>query len=836
MLVNKNTFNLKTKLATDWGQHHKIVLDLEALTNAKNWKIGISLADSYQIEQIYGAKLSTKNGQTYISGLADNKKMKAGEKAEIVLIVNEGNNHNKKAILPEFFFADSNSKSTVKGSSNTNFALTSSSEIVEDWNGGYKLELDLKAKSKVKNWQLDFSLPYEIREVYGVDLIDHDNGNYTIKGQDNWINLKKGQSIKPIFIIDDGGKPAKELDITDNSSAVESEPILKKKPVKQESPKITASGEIVEDWNGGYKLEIDLEAKSKVKNWQLDFNLPYEIREVYGVDLIDHDNGNYTIKGQDNWINLKKGQSIKPIFIIDDGGQTALTPEFADSAITNSSKPSKAAKTKSTATPDTSQDNAIEIPDTPTQLAKQARTEQKGKFAYGEALQKNFLFFEANRSGDLGPDNRVEWRSDSTLNDGSDVGRDLEGGYFDAGDHIKFVQPMTWSNTMLAWGGIDYKEAYQRTGQMDELLKAVKWGTDYFLKTHETDSSGKTKRLWVQVGDKSDHYHWVAPEQIDKVTKRSSYYIDATRPGSDAAAGTASALASASMLFRGVDDAYANKLLKNAVALFDFAETYKGKYSDSVPEANPMYTSWSGYWDELAAGSAWLYKATKDAKYLSKAENYFKNNVGGLGDWTYAADDRSYGAAMILATESSDPFFKGQVKNWIDTWVQGKGNVNYTPGGFAHRAQWASVPLNMSTAFAAEWYNDFVEPNQGFSDFANRQVDYVLGDNPADLSYVIGFGDKYPLRPHHRGSSGTASGNEPNEHILYGAVVGGPSEVDDFSHDDRRGDWVTNEVGTGYNAPFASAAIAQYDNLGGDPLSDAELDQLIGIDANGVGF
>jgi endoglucanase len=464
---------------------------------------------------------------------------------------------------------------------------------------------------------------------------------------------------------------------------------------------------------------------------------------------------------------------------------------------------------------------------------------QRGKFSYGEALQKNFLFFEANRSGALPKDNRLEWRSDSTTNDGKDVGRDLAGGYFDAGDHIKFIQPMAFSNTMLAWGGADYKAAYAQSGQLDELMEAVKWGTDWFLKAHEMDSSGKTERLWVQVGDKTDHNYWVSPEEIASKTARPSFAIDRQHPGSDAAAGTASALASAAVLFRGTDDAYADELIKNAEALYEFAETYKGKYSDSVPQASPFYTSWSGYNDELALGGAWLYRATGDSKYLSKAENYFKNNVGTLGDWTYATDDHSYGAATLLAKESSDPFFKQQTKNWLDTWVAGRGSVKYTSGGFAFRNNWASVPLDMSTAFAAEWYNDKVEANSKYSDFAHKQVDYVLGDNPAKFSYVVGFGDNYAKRTHHRGSADTApldGSDRPNDHLLYGAVVGGPGKVDDFSHNDRRNDWITNEVGTSYNAPFASAAIQQYENLGGDPLSESQLDQLIGIDANGTGF
>ena len=486
----------------------------------------------------------------------------------------------------------------------------------------------------------------------------------------------------------------------------------------------------------------------------------------------------------------------------------------------------------------TSNNNPIEI-DIPDNDGK--KVGQQGKFAYGEALQKNFLFLEANRSGSLGPDNRIEWRSDSTTNDGSRVGRDLEGGYFDAGDHVKFGQPMAVSVNMLAWGGVEYTEAYKQAGQFDELLESVKWGTDYFLKAHET-SGGKTSKPWVQVaegGSSNDHGYWGAPETVEQHTTRNAFAIDANNPGSDVAASTSSALAAASMLFRGVDNQYADKLLKNAKQLYEFAETHQGKYSDSVSAANPFYTSWSGYGDELALGGAWLYRATGDTKYLSKAENYFKNNVGGLGDWSYATDDHSYGAATLLAKESSDPIFKNQTKGWLDTWVQGGGSVNYTNGGFAHRANWASVPLTMSTVFAAEWYNDHVEANSGYSDFANSQVDYVLGDNPANLSYVVGFGDKYPERSHHRGSAGSApldGSSQVNDHILYGAVVGGPGAADDFSYNDRRNDWVTNEVGTSYNAPFAGAAVQQYENFGGDPLSESELDQLIGVDANGVGF
>ena len=87
---------------------------------------------------------------------------------------------------------------------------------------------------------------------------------------------------------------------------------------------------IVEDWLGGYKLELDLTPKSYADHWTLDFELPYKISAAYGVDLVNHDNGSYTISGQNAWANLNQGQSISPIFIVEDNGKKALTPKFKD--------------------------------------------------------------------------------------------------------------------------------------------------------------------------------------------------------------------------------------------------------------------------------------------------------------------------------------------------------------------------------------------------------------------------------------------------------------------------------------------------------------------------
>ena len=55
-------------------------------------------------------------------------------------------------------------------------------------------------------------------------------------------------------------------------------------------------------------------------------------------------------------------------------------------------------------------------------------------YGFADAINKSLLFYEAQRSGHLPDDMRVKWRKDSALTDGSDVGEDLTGGYYDGND------------------------------------------------------------------------------------------------------------------------------------------------------------------------------------------------------------------------------------------------------------------------------------------------------------------------------------------------------------------------------------------------------------------
>ena len=71
---------------------------------------------------------------------------------------------------------------------------------------------------------------------------------------------------------------------------------------------------------------------------------------------------------------------------------------------------------------------------------------------------------------------------------------DLTGGYYDAGDNVKFGLPMAFTITTLSWNVVEFSDELQATGQLQNALNNIRWGTDYLLQCY-TDPT----ELWVQV-------------------------------------------------------------------------------------------------------------------------------------------------------------------------------------------------------------------------------------------------------------------------------------------------------------------------------------------------
>nr|CAB3467665.1 unnamed protein product [Digitaria exilis] len=495
---------------------------------------------------------------------------------------------------------------------------------------------------------------------------------------------------------------------------------------------------------------------------------------------------------------------------------------------------------------------------------------------YEDALHKSLLYFEAQRSGRLPHGQRVAWRDHSGLTDGLEQGVDLVGGYYDAGDHVKFGLPMAFTVTMLSWSLLEYGDDVADAGELAHALESIKWGTDYFIKAHT-----RPDELWAEVGDgDTDHYCWQRPE--DMTTSRQAYKVDRDRPGSDVAGETAAAMAAASMVFRRHNPHYASLLLHHALQLFEFADKYRGKYDSSIAEVKSYYASVSGYHDELLWAALWLHRATGRGEYL----DYVVDNAhefGGTG-WaiTEFSWDVKYAGVQILATRlllsgEHSPRHKETLEKYrakaehyvcacLGRNANADANVERSPGGMLYVREWNNMQYVTSAAFLLSVYSGYLSSSSAIAGagvscssgeapatsgevlaMARSQVDYMLGSNPRGMSYLVGYGPRFPARVHHRAASivpykhskefiGCTQGFDDwfvrkgaNPNVVVGAIVGGPDRRDRFR--DHRENYMQTEACTYNTAPMVGM-FAMLNRLARDEAVTATAATRSGADAD----
>lgn len=176
--------------------------------------------------------------------------------------------------------------------------------------------------------------------------------------------------------------------------------------------------------------------------------------------------------------------------------------------------------------------------------------------------------------------------------------------------------------------------------------------------------------------------------------------------------------------------------------------------------------------------------------------------------------------------------YKASADNFMCTLIpeSSSSHIQYTPGGLIYKPGGSNLQHATSITFLLLAYANYLDRTSATVNCGNvvvgpaalrsqakRQVDYILGDNPKGISYMVGYGNYFPQRIHHRGSSlpsvrehpqpiackeGSTYFNsaDPNPNVLVGALVGGPGE-DDVYEDDRA-DFRKSEPTTYINAPF----------------------------------
>ena len=99
-------------------------------------------------------------------------------------------------------------------------------------------------------------------------------------------------------------------------------------------------------------------------------------------------------------------------------------------------------------------------------------------------------------------------------------------------------------------------------------------------------------------------------------------------------------------------------------------------------------SSWSGYNDELAWSAAWLYKATADPTYLSKAESFFDEFGLAYTPTEFSWDNKVAGVQILLFEATSASKYESAINAFV-TYVMNE--AQYTPKGLIFIDKWGSL-------------------------------------------------------------------------------------------------------------------------------------------------
>ena len=452
------------------------------------------------------------------------------------------------------------------------------------------------------------------------------------------------------------------------------------------------------------------------------------------------------------------------------------------------------------------------------------------KSTYSDLLNASVKFYDANLCGNDVSGNNFSWRKNchtfdsqipldkTNINGNSSVvsvvdsdgnGKvDVEGGYHDAGDHVKFGLPAAYSASTLGWSYSEFKSAFTATGASSQMLKTLNNFNDYFVKSTYLDGSGNVVAFCYQVGDgKADHNYWGSPEaQKDTTTNegysgysRTTYFATSSNPATDIVSNTAASLAASYVNTSNAEH------LKYAKALYSFA---KNNSKQVATEGSGDFYKSGSYLDDMAWAAVWLYKATNDSSYLADANSYISEAgySATSPNWMHCWNNVWNGVLVMMAeldTANSSTYW-GYVSKELDHF---KNDLTKT-GIYSVQDNWGSARYNAMAQMIACIY-DRANNSSTYSSWAETQMDYLLGNNSNNLCYVASFNSKSVKQPHHRAAQGQSTAEASGySHELTGALVGGPKS--DGSYKDKTVEYEYTEVALDYNAGLVGAAAGLY--------------------------
>lgn len=435
---------------------------------------------------------------------------------------------------------------------------------------------------------------------------------------------------------------------------------------------------------------------------------------------------------------------------------------------------------------------------------------------------------------------------------GCDYKLDVTGGWYDAGDQGKYVVNggiSTWT-LMNFFEHEKYsrniKESAFRDGKVkipenhnskNDLLDEARWMMDFMLAMQVPDG----KKAWVPVGDQSAHLEALRLTEIDASGMAFHKVADEawtgmplpphkdpqprylSQPSTAATLNLAATAAQCARVWKDTDAAYAKRCLTAAEKAWKSANKHPNIYAyDNFVGSGPYDDTKVD--DEFYWAAAELFTTTGKAEYLDaiKHSRYYlaspKGDKEATGDlfWQDVSAAGTITLAMVPNNLPAEEVSKARqtIINTANAYAQSVQTEGYLIPYSAEQYPWGSNSNLMNRSIFLGLAHDFTGDRK-YVQAMSDAMDYILGRNPLDQSYVSGYGSRPLKNPHHRFWAQQIDPSSPL--VPPGVMSGGPNSIN-FSDPiaaslkghcvgqtcwkDEIGAWTLNEVTINWNAPF----------------------------------
>jgi len=385
---------------------------------------------------------------------------------------------------------------------------------------------------------------------------------------------------------------------------------------------------------------------------------------------------------------------------------------------------------------------------------------------------------------------------------------DAEGGWWDAGDYLKFVQTHSYVVALMLIGARDFPRQMGNRS-MSDFTSEARFGLDWLLKMW--DDSSRTLYYQVGIGTDfesfdylSDHDIWRLPQVDDTYAGKDPVFqyirhrpvFQAGPAGSRISPNLAGRLAAdfaeCFQTFQQTEPKLARRCLLNAEHIFDLADTsFSGTLLTTAPYDFYPESAWT---DDLELGATELYFALRQCAecldlphsdpnhYLQLAAHWAHAYITGPNDATDTlnlydvsglAHFELYRAIESAGSPTGLAVTKEQLVNDIAKQIA-KSVSNNAGDPFGFGLPWGtydSIAHGAGLSVMASEYN-YLRHNDDAANASRRWLGNISGANAWGVTFTVGDGDTFPDCMQHQVANivGSTNGQPP---ILAGAVVEG---------------------------------------------------------------